>query len=134
MSRNLSKKQSTIVKRSLRFSTKPLFLDSTIPIYELIVETFYCIRTFELYNIWVLHRWHTHNHNQNFQLTSRTSWGLSSQQQVYDGCYGFNFFTKQTSNLLWNFSIWWIWENLVTKTLTAQRVFLSLKTLPIYVL
>ena len=49
---NLPKKQSTIVKRSFISSTKPLFLDSTIPVDELTVETFYRFRTSELFNIW----------------------------------------------------------------------------------
>ena len=48
---NLLEKQSTIVKRSFRSSTKLLFLDSTIPVDELIAETFYCFRTSELFNI-----------------------------------------------------------------------------------
>ena len=48
---NLSKKQFTIVKRSFRSSTKFLSLDFTIPVDELIVETFYRFRTFELFNI-----------------------------------------------------------------------------------
>ena len=48
---NLPEKQSTIVKRSFRSSTKPLSLDSTIPIDKLTAETFYCFRTFELFNI-----------------------------------------------------------------------------------
>ena len=48
---NLPGKQFTIVKRSLRSSTKHLSLDSTIPIDELTVETFYCFRTSELFNI-----------------------------------------------------------------------------------
>ena len=48
---NFPEKQSTIVKRSFRSSTKPLFLDSTIPVDELIVETFYHFRTSELFNI-----------------------------------------------------------------------------------
>ena len=48
---NLPKKQSTIVKRSFRSSTKPLSLDSTILVDELIAETFYRFRTFELFNI-----------------------------------------------------------------------------------
>ena len=51
LGRNLLEKQSTIVKRSFRFSTKPLSLDSTIPVDELIVETFYIFRTSELFNI-----------------------------------------------------------------------------------
>ena len=48
---NLPKKQFTIVKRSFRFSTKPLSLDSTIPVDELTAETFYRFRTSELFNI-----------------------------------------------------------------------------------
>ena len=48
---NLPEKQSTIVKRSFRSSIKPLFLDFTIPVDELIVETFYRFRTSELFNI-----------------------------------------------------------------------------------
>ena len=48
---NLPKKQSTIVKRSFRSSTKPLSPDSTIPVNELTAETFYRFRTSELFNI-----------------------------------------------------------------------------------
>ena len=48
---NLPKKQFTIVKRSFISSTKPLSLDSTIPIDELTAETFYYFRTSELFNI-----------------------------------------------------------------------------------
>ena len=50
---NLPKKQSTIVKRSFRSSTKPLSLDSTIPVDELTVEIFYHFRTSKLFNIWM---------------------------------------------------------------------------------
>ena len=48
---NLPKKQSTIVKRNFKSSTKPLSLDSTILVDELTAETFYRSRTFELFNI-----------------------------------------------------------------------------------
>ena len=48
---NILEKQSTIIKRSFRSSTKPLSLDSTIPVDELTTETFYCFRTSELFNI-----------------------------------------------------------------------------------
>ena len=48
---NLPKKQSTIVKRSFRSSTKLLSLDSTIPVDELIAETFHRFRTSKLFNI-----------------------------------------------------------------------------------
>ena len=48
---NLPEKQFTIVKKSFRSSTKPLSLDSKIPVDELIAETFYRFRTSELFNI-----------------------------------------------------------------------------------
>ena len=48
---NLPKKKSTIIRRSFRFSTKPLSLDSTIPVDELTAEAFYCFRTSKLFNI-----------------------------------------------------------------------------------
>ena len=44
-------KQSNIIKRSFRSSTKHLFLDSTISVDELTAKTFYRFRTSELYNI-----------------------------------------------------------------------------------
>ena len=51
LGRNLPEKQFTIVKRSLRSSTKPLSLNSTIPVDELIAETFYRFKTSKLFNI-----------------------------------------------------------------------------------
>ena len=48
---NLPEKQSTIIKRSFRSSTKLLSLDFPIPVDELIIETFYYFRTSELFNI-----------------------------------------------------------------------------------
>ena len=51
LGRNLLEKQSTIVKRSFRSSTKPLSLDSIIPIDELTAKTFYRFRTSKLLNI-----------------------------------------------------------------------------------
>ena len=48
---NLPEKQFTIVKRSFRSSIKPLSLYSTIPVDELIAETFYCFKISELFNI-----------------------------------------------------------------------------------
>ena len=47
----LPKKQSTIVKRSFRSSIKLSSLDSTIPVDEFTAKTFYCFRTYELFNI-----------------------------------------------------------------------------------
>ena len=51
LGRNLPEKQFTIVKRSFTSSTKPLSLDSTIPVDELTAKTFYRFKTFELFNI-----------------------------------------------------------------------------------
>ena len=51
LGRTLPEKQSTIVKRSFRSSTKPLSLDSTIPVDEFTAKTFYRFRIFELFNI-----------------------------------------------------------------------------------
>ena len=48
---NLPEKQFTIIKRSFRSSTKPLSLDSTIPVDELTTETFYRFKTSKLFNI-----------------------------------------------------------------------------------
>ena len=48
---NLPKKQFTIVKRSFRSSTKPLSLNSTIPIDKLTEKIFYRFRTSKLFNI-----------------------------------------------------------------------------------
>ena len=48
---NLPEKQSTIIKRNFRSSTKLLSLDSTILVDELTAETFYRFRIFELFNI-----------------------------------------------------------------------------------
>ena len=50
---NLPKKQSTIVKRSFRSSTKLLSLDSTISVNELTAEIFYHLKTSKLFNIWM---------------------------------------------------------------------------------
>ena len=48
---NLLEKQSTIIKRSFRSSTKLLFLDSTIPVDEFTAKIFYRFKTSELFNI-----------------------------------------------------------------------------------
>ena len=48
---DLLEKQSTIVKRSFRSSTKPLSLDFIIPVDELTAEIFYHFRSSELFNI-----------------------------------------------------------------------------------
>ena len=49
---NLPEKQSTIIKRNFRSSTKLLSLNSKIPVDKLTAEIFYRFRTFKLFNIW----------------------------------------------------------------------------------
>ena len=44
LGKNFLEKQSTIVKRNFRSSTKPLFLDSTITVDELTAKVFYHFR------------------------------------------------------------------------------------------
>ena len=56
---NLPKKQSTIIKRSFRSSTKLLSLDSTISVNELTTETF---TVSKLLNS-PIYECSTHNHN-----------------------------------------------------------------------
>ena len=65
---NLPKMQFTIIKRSFRFITKLLFLDSTIPVDELTAETFTVLEPLNssIYELSI------HNHTWNLQLTSRT--------------------------------------------------------------
>ena len=48
---NLLKKKFTIIKISFKSSTKPLSLDSTIPVDELTAETFYRFKTSKLSRI-----------------------------------------------------------------------------------
>jgi len=48
---NLPEKQFTIVKRIFKSSTKPLSLDSTIPVDKLTTEIFYRFKTSKLFNI-----------------------------------------------------------------------------------
>ena len=48
---NLPKKQSTIIKRSFRSSAKLFPLDTTIPLDELTIKTFYRFKTSKLFNI-----------------------------------------------------------------------------------
>ena len=59
LEKNFPKKQSTIIKRSLRSSTKLLSLDSTISVDKLTAETF---TTSELLNS-PIHECSAHNHN-----------------------------------------------------------------------
>ena len=71
---NLPKKQSTIVKRSFKSSTKPLSLGSTIPVDEFTIETFYCFRAIELFNIWMLFFLHGSQYVTNQWCMTLSTW------------------------------------------------------------
>ena len=71
---NLLEKQFTIIKRSFRSSIKILSLDSTILVDELIIETFYCFRTSELFNIWMPHFLHGSKYVTNQRYTAPSMW------------------------------------------------------------
>ena len=80
---NIPKNQSIIVKRSFRSYTKPLSLDSTIPIDELTAKTFYHFRISELFNIWTppfcyteLSTWLAPLHESQY-VTHSPTWGGS---------------------------------------------------------
>ena len=82
---NLPEKQSTILKRSFRSSTKPLSLDFTIPVDELTVETFYHFKTFELFNIWMPPFLHGSQYVTNQWCTAPSMW-LTHQLEEDVGC------------------------------------------------
>ena len=97
---NLLEKQSTIVKRSFRSSIKPLSLDSTIPVDELTAETFYCFRTFELFNIWTppfLMHWSQYVTNQ--WCTAPSTW-LTHQLEEDVGCKVLHFINNEDQEAL----------------------------------
>ena len=85
LGRNLPENQFTIVKRSFRSSTKPLSLDSTIPIDELIAKTFYRFRTSEFFNIWMTPFLHESQYVTNQWYTASSMW-LTHQLEKDVGC------------------------------------------------
>ena len=91
---NLPEKQSTIIKRSFRSNTKPLSLNSTIPIDELIVETFYHFRTFELFNIWTPPFLHVSQYGTNQWCTAPSMW-QTHQLKEDVGCKVLHFINNE---------------------------------------
>ena len=83
LGRNLLEKQSTIVKRSFKSSTKPLSLDSIIPIDELTAKTFYRFKTSELLNIWMPPFLHKSQYVTNSPTWKRCWLQSSSLQQQW---------------------------------------------------
>ena len=111
---NFPKKQFTIVKRSVRFSTKPLSLDSTIPVDELIAKTFNRFRTFELFNIWTPPFLHGSQYVTNQWCTTPSTW-LTHQLEEDVGCKIFHFINNEDQ------------ESLGYKTLRCKNVVASFK-------
>ena len=96
---NLPEKQFTIVKRSFRSSTKHLSLDSTIPVDELIAETFYRFRTSKLFNIWTPHFMHRSQYMTNQWCTAPSTW-LTHQLEEDVGCKVFHFINNEDQEAL----------------------------------
>ena len=91
---NLLEKQSTMIKRSFKSSTKPLTLDSTILVDELTVETFYRIRTSKLFNIWMLTFLHESQYMTNQRCITSCTW-LTHQFEEDNGCKVLHFINNE---------------------------------------
>ena len=102
---NLPEKQFTIVKRSFRSSTKPLSLDSTIPVEKLIAETFYHFRTSELFNIWTPPFLHGSQYVTNQWCTAPSMW-LTHQLEEDDGCKVLHFINNEDQEVLGYKTLW----------------------------
>ena len=97
---NFPKKQSTIVKRSFKSSTKLLSLDSTIPVDELTTKTFYCFRTSKLFNIWTsLFFMHESQYVTNQRCTAPSTW-LTHQLKEDVGCKVLHFINNEDQEAL----------------------------------
>ena len=96
---NLPEKQSTIIKRNFRSNTKPLSLDSTIPVDELTAETFYRFRTSELFNIWMPPFSHGSQYVINQWCTAPSTW-LTRQQEEDVGCKVLHFINNEDQEAL----------------------------------
>ena len=96
---NLPKKQSTIIKRSFRSSTKPLSLDSTIPVDKLTLETFYRFRTSKLFNIWTLPFLHGSQYVTNQWCTAPSTW-ITNQLEEDVGCKVLHFINNKDQEAL----------------------------------
>ena len=98
---NLPKKQFTIVKRSFRFSIKPLSLNSTIPVDELIVETFYHFRTSELFKIWTpLFLMHGSQYVTNFFAWISVRDSFTNLRKKNVGCKVLHFINNEDQEVL----------------------------------
>ena len=91
---NLLEKQSTIVKKNFKSSTKFFSLDSTIPVDELTAESFYCFRTSEFFNIWTPPFLHRSHYVSNQRCTAPSTW-LTHQLEEDVGCKILHFINNE---------------------------------------
>ena len=96
---NLPEKQFTIVKRSFRYNTKPLSLDSTIPVDELRAEIFYRFKTSELFNIWTPPFLRGSQYVTNQWCTAPSTW-LTHQLEEDVGCKVLHFINNEDQEVL----------------------------------
>ena len=96
---NLPEKQFTIVKRIFRSSTKLLSLDSTIPVDELTVETFYHFRTSKLFNIWMPPFLYGSQYVINQRCMAPITW-LTYQLEEDVGCKVLHFINNEDQDAL----------------------------------
>ena len=96
---NLPKKQSIIVKRSFRSSTKLLTIDSTILIDKLTAETFYRCRTSKLFNIWTPPFLHGSQYVTNQSCTAPNTW-LTHQLEEDVSCKVLHFINNKDQEVL----------------------------------
>ena len=99
MGGNLLEKQSTIIKRSFKFNTKPLSLDSTIPVDELTAKTFYRFRTSKLFNIWMPPFLHESQYITNQRCTAPST-RLTHQLEEDIGCKVLHFINNENQETL----------------------------------
>ena len=96
---NIPEKQSTIIKRSFRSSTKPLSLDSIIPVDELTAKTFYRFRTSKLFNIWTSPFLHWSQCVTNQWCMAPSTW-LTHQLEEEVGCKVLHFINDEDQEAL----------------------------------
>ena len=100
LGRNLPKKQSTIVKRSFRSSTKPLSLDSTIPIDRWThSRNLLPLQNLWLFNIWTPPFLHGSQYMTNQWCVASSTW-LTHQLEVDVGCKVFHFINNEDQEAL----------------------------------
>ena len=96
---NLLEKQSTIIKRSFKSSTKFFSLDSTILVDELTAKSFYRFRTSKLFNIWTPPFLHRSQYVSNQRCTAPSMW-LTHQLEKDVDCKVLHFINNEDQKAL----------------------------------